>query len=377
MAAINAINDCNHIVVRNKSLINGNNTHSNQFKQMMSTEEQFKAAVNVIRSLPKSGPFQPSDELKLKFYAYFKQATEGPNETKKPAFYDIVNKYKWEAWKKLANMSKEKAMESYVEQLKKVVETMSFTEAVTDFYQVLGPFYEFLPPESIASIESSNHKLNGDNEDIEKEITCSEEINIPRINGEDYGVDSEGEEFSDTYDHIGEDGQIPIAARNGTDYSIDEILEARGGADSNPSATISPSNSSINREVSSVRSRNARQSDSRMPVSQPIGSSSIRGTGGTGGGSGSNPQDYSIGINEQLALAVIRLQQSMDQVVNRLDTLESMLTRDSRTRSSPQKKSNLWPFEDIRPHTIFVLLVWPFVAQWIVHYIRQKRRKLN
>ncbi len=67
-----------------------------------------------------------------------------------------------------------------------------------------------------------------------------------------------------------------------------------------------------------------------MPVSQPIGSSSIRGTGGTGGGSGSNPQDYSIGINEQLALAVIRLQQSMDQVVNRLDTLESMLTRDSR-----------------------------------------------
>lgn len=67
-----------------------------------------------------------------------------------------------------------------------------------------------------------------------------------------------------------------------------------------------------------------------MPVTQGVGSSNTRGTGGTGGGNGSNPQDYSIGINEQLALAVIRLQQSMDQVVNRLDTLESMLTRDSR-----------------------------------------------
>jgi hypothetical protein len=55
---------------------------------------------------------------------------------------------------------------------------MSFTEAVTDFYEVLGPFYEFLPPESIASLESSNPKLNGDNEDIEKEITCEEEISM-------------------------------------------------------------------------------------------------------------------------------------------------------------------------------------------------------
>jgi len=70
--------------------------------------------------------------------------------------------------------------------------------------------------------------------------------------------------------------------------------------------------------------------ETRMPVLQGVGPSNTQGTGGTGGGSGSNPQDYSIGINEQLALAVIRLQQSMDQVVNRLDALESMLTRDSR-----------------------------------------------
>jgi hypothetical protein len=55
---------------------------------------------------------------------------------------------------------------------------MSFTEEVTDFYEVLGPFYEFLPPESIASLESSNHKLNGNKEEIEKEITCEEEISM-------------------------------------------------------------------------------------------------------------------------------------------------------------------------------------------------------
>ncbi len=70
-------------------------------------------------------------------YAYFKQATEGPNETKKPAFYDIVNKYKWEAWKKLANMSKEKAMESYVEELKKVLIFIIFIIVFLQIFQIL------------------------------------------------------------------------------------------------------------------------------------------------------------------------------------------------------------------------------------------------
>ena len=61
--------------------------------------------------------------------------------------------------------------------------------------------------------------------------------------------------------------------------------------------------------------------------SNPINS---RGAGGSGNGHGSNSHEYSIGINEQLALAVIRLQQSMDQVVNRLDALESILSRENR-----------------------------------------------
>lgn len=86
----------------------------------MSIEDQFKAAVKVIRSLPKNGTFQPSDELKLKFYAYFKQATDGPNDTRKPAFYDIVNRYKWDVWKKLGDMDKTTAMKLYVDELKKV-----------------------------------------------------------------------------------------------------------------------------------------------------------------------------------------------------------------------------------------------------------------
>lgn len=66
------------------------------------------------------GSYQPSKELLLKFYGYYKQATIGPNNQPKPSFWDVVNRAKWQAWDNLGNMSKEKAMEEYVDELKKV-----------------------------------------------------------------------------------------------------------------------------------------------------------------------------------------------------------------------------------------------------------------
>ncbi|CAB3383736.1 Hypothetical predicted protein [Cloeon dipterum] len=115
----------------------------------MSTEEKFRAAVNVIRSLPKNGSYQPSYELQLRFYAFFKQATEGPCTEAQPAFWEVVRRKKWEAWKKLANMPKQQAMESYVEELKKIVETMSYNENVAEFLGSLGSFYEAVPQEDL------------------------------------------------------------------------------------------------------------------------------------------------------------------------------------------------------------------------------------
>lgn len=74
------------------------------------------------------GAFQPSNELKLRFYAFFKQATDGPNETKKPPFYDVINRYKWDAWKHCGSMSKAEAMNYYVEELKKVCVYERYTQ---------------------------------------------------------------------------------------------------------------------------------------------------------------------------------------------------------------------------------------------------------
>jgi len=66
------------------------------------------------------GPYQPSNDTKLKFYGLYKQATDGPCNVPKPAFYDVIGKYKWNAWKQNGSMSKEAAMAKYVDGLKEV-----------------------------------------------------------------------------------------------------------------------------------------------------------------------------------------------------------------------------------------------------------------
>ncbi|KAK3106577.1 hypothetical protein FSP39_022969 [Pinctada imbricata] len=114
---------------------------------------------DMINSL--HGPFQPSYEMMLTFYAHFKQATEGPCTKSKPWSWDIINRKKWDAWNKLGDMPREKAMLVYVEELKKtikhftekgkemkaqgdprIVETMPQGDDVRDFLQKLDSFYE-------------------------------------------------------------------------------------------------------------------------------------------------------------------------------------------------------------------------------------------
>ena len=66
------------------------------------------------------GPYQPSYDVMLKFYGYYKQATQGKCNDPKPSFWDVVGKAKWEAWNKCGNMSERDAMTLYIEELKQV-----------------------------------------------------------------------------------------------------------------------------------------------------------------------------------------------------------------------------------------------------------------
>ena len=59
----------------------------------MDLEKKFNAAVGVIQNLPKDGSFQTSNEMKLQFYAYYKQVTVGPCTGARPGFWDLVNRW--------------------------------------------------------------------------------------------------------------------------------------------------------------------------------------------------------------------------------------------------------------------------------------------
>jgi acyl-CoA-binding protein len=46
------------------------------------------------------------DNMKLKIYGYYKQATLGDCNVEKPQMFDFIGKSKWSAWDLLRGMSK-------------------------------------------------------------------------------------------------------------------------------------------------------------------------------------------------------------------------------------------------------------------------------
>ena len=86
---------------KNTVKVNGPKSLDNSIsskKSGLNLEDQFKAACDAIQNLPKNGPFQPSNEMLLKFYGYFKQATSGPTKTSRPSMFKVVERAKWDAW---------------------------------------------------------------------------------------------------------------------------------------------------------------------------------------------------------------------------------------------------------------------------------------
>lgn len=75
-------------------------------------EKRFKKAVWLVRNGP---PANSSNDTKLAFYAHFKQATEGDNAAEAPFRVQFEARAKWEAWEALKGMSKEEAMQAYID----------------------------------------------------------------------------------------------------------------------------------------------------------------------------------------------------------------------------------------------------------------------
>ncbi len=84
---------------------------------MSDIKKQFEKATKDIAKAKKD----PGNDLKLRLYAHFKQASEGDVAGDKPGFTDFVGRAKYDAWAKLTGMSQDDAMKAYVKLVNRVV----------------------------------------------------------------------------------------------------------------------------------------------------------------------------------------------------------------------------------------------------------------
>ena len=78
---------------------------------------RFEAAVKKVSSAPGEGAIKPSNEMKLRMYALYRQARDGDVQGKRPGMMDVVGRFKYDAWTALKGMAREEAMRRYADEV--------------------------------------------------------------------------------------------------------------------------------------------------------------------------------------------------------------------------------------------------------------------
>jgi len=79
---------------------------------MSDLQQRFEQMVGAVREATVN--FAPNNAQKLKLYAFYKQALEGDVQGECPSVINMVERAKWQAWNAIKGMTKDKAMESYL-----------------------------------------------------------------------------------------------------------------------------------------------------------------------------------------------------------------------------------------------------------------------
>jgi len=80
----------------------------NLFSELDADFDQAKQTLNILKS-------EPGNDVKLRIYALFKQATKGENTESPPSAINFVAKVKYNAWKALSGMTQDEAKQKYVD----------------------------------------------------------------------------------------------------------------------------------------------------------------------------------------------------------------------------------------------------------------------
>ena len=78
---------------------------------MADLKQRFEQAAEAVQDLPE----RPGNDVLLRLYALYKQATVGDVEGERPGFTDFRGRAKYDAWAEREGMEAEEAMQAYVD----------------------------------------------------------------------------------------------------------------------------------------------------------------------------------------------------------------------------------------------------------------------
>jgi len=201
-------------------------------------------------------------------------------------------------------------------------------------------------------------------------------------------------------DHSEMDVPLLIHSDNGHERQAQEPPQdllpgpvlTRGGGESGSDGSHHGNTARHRERTTSNSSQHGRGSarGSRPPSEQ----GGERGHGGGSGSGGRPPPWYPPpvtrpDVSEHIAVALVRLQQDMTSVLNRLNTLEALQLAQtqhqvsrSRTDSENSRKGQItqpwwWPFPGVSTPTVAFIVAWPFMVHFIFKLISAHRNRFR
>ncbi|XP_030321762.1 acyl-CoA-binding domain-containing protein 4 isoform X1 [Calypte anna] len=322
---------------------------------------QFRAAVQVIQGLPRSGSYRPSYEEMLRFYSYYKQATAGRCQGPRPGFWDPIGRYKWDAWHSLGKMSKEEAMAAYVAEMKKVaqkvIDTVPMDETTEEMFRYFEPLYEVIhdmprPPETFFKRKGGSREPTADPSQEEPPGTPREHRDGQQVPGDGLAPATEATEGG------------PVTSDSEGDVFCDTLEQVEPEQAGCPLGLCPPGGQGEGGE--------GRRAEGRSTPRDPRQC-------GTGRDGPALPRELPAELETRVAGTVRALQDDMRRVLERLSQLETRTAQQGHRggtgpgQALPSQAASPWPLP-VSPHTLLFLFAWPFITQWLLRRWQGRKR---
>lgn len=257
----------------------------------------------------------------LRFYAYFKQATNGPCQGSRPAFWDLVGRAKYDAWKRLGDMPNQEAMTKYVNELHAIVETMSYSDKVANFLEA--------PTNELDTINLDDLELVAG--DVLERVRSQPNSPLASREGSPIRFGSKSSSLRSS--------PLPSPPDSDSDHSDDEYIDTIENPDVRRILNIS-NNETI---------PNGIHGQTHVSRSKPKSNST------------------NVDVSQEITKAIQSLRGDIERLTKKVTTLES-------TRSTNTLNHKRGFFNGMSTQLIVFIITWPFIVQFITNRYFSRRR---